>query len=277
MLGSKNDVLGRRKMNYDREAAASIEETYAEIAGRFDDLYMKTFSFGHLLKNERAREFIHHGVGRRLEMLKRSLDNIFRLFPVRRVRILKRQNRLNVEVSLHAFLINVYGILENLALALAYENDLIGTKQVNKVHPGQANLFDRRFQKLLHPTFVAYLSGQMTDWYEQYAKDYRDALAHRIPPYVPPSGLKKRQERRFADIEKELQSLTYERDLDKIAALRNEEESLGTAFAVFVHSFSEKARLVRLHPQLLTDFLTIEEVLQKSMESFIWQPDKGSF
>ena len=99
-------------MNYDREAAASILETYAGITARFDDLYMRTFSFGHQLKNERAREFIHHGVGRRLEMMKRSLDNVFRLFPVRRIKILKRQNRLDVEVSLHAFLINVYGALE---------------------------------------------------------------------------------------------------------------------------------------------------------------------
>ena len=263
-------------MNYDREAAASIEGKYAEIGQRYNDLFMKTFAFGHRLRNERAKEFIHHGVARRLEMLKRSMDNIFRLFPVRRFKILKRDNRLDLEVSLHAFLINVYGILENLALALAYENDLIGVGEENKVHPRQANLFDQRFQKLLHPTFVAYLRSDMTDWYKEYAKDYRDALAHRIPPYVPPSGLNKRQQARFAEIEEELQSLTYERDIERIVALRDEEESLGSAMAAFVHSFSEKARLLRLHPQILTDFLTIEEVLQRAMEGFVWRPETGS-
>lgn len=263
-------------MNYDREAAASIEDKYAEIAERYNDLFMKTFAFGHRLRNERAREFIHHGVARRLEMLKRSMDNIFRLFPVRRIKILKRHNRLDVEVSLHAFLINIYGILENLALALGYENDLIGVKDKNKVHPRQANLFDQRFQKLLHPVFAAYLHDHMTGWYSEYAKDYRDALAHRIPPYVPPSGLNKRQQLRFAEIEKELLSLTYEHDLDRIVALRDEQESLGTAMAAYVHSFSEKARIVGLHPQVLQDFLTIEEVLHKAMDAFSYRPETNS-
>ena len=159
----------------------------------------------------------------------------------------------------------------NLALSLAYENDLIGSKDKAKVHPKQANLFDKRFQKLLHPKLSAYLSGQVAAWYKQYAKDYRDALAHRIPPYVPPSGLNELQQQRFADIEKELGILTYEKNLDQIAALREEEESLGSAIAVYVHSFSEKARRVWLHPQILTDFLTIEDLLHKTIESFRWQ------
>jgi hypothetical protein len=255
-------------MNYDREAAESIEGQYAEVAQRFDDLFLKTFAFGQRLTNDRAREFIHHGVARRLEMLKRSMEKIFQLFPVRRIKILKRQDRLDVEVNLHAFLINVYGILENLALALGYENDLISTKDKNKVRPRQANLFDLRFQNLLNPMFASYLRDQLTVWYVEYAKNYRDALAHRIPPYVPPSGLNKRQQARFADIEKELQSLTYASDLDRIMALRDEQKSIGTALAVYVHSFSEKARQVRLHPQVLTDFLTVEEVLKKAMDAF---------
>ena len=80
-------------MNYDDEAAASIEEQYAALEGRHNDIFMRTFAFGHRLRDERAREFFHHGVGRRLEMLKRSIDNIFHFFPVRRVEMLDRPDR----------------------------------------------------------------------------------------------------------------------------------------------------------------------------------------
>jgi hypothetical protein len=258
-------------MNYDGEAAASIEAQYADLESRYNDIFRRTFAFGQQLRNERAREFFHHGVGRRLEILKRSIDNIFRCFPVRRIEMLERADRLDVEVNLHAFLINVYGIIENLALALAYENELIGDQSMNKIHPKQANLFSTNFQKLIHPTLAGYLRGDMAVWYKEYAKNYRDALAHRIPPYVPPSGLNDSERKRFADIDKELHTLSYENHLDRIGVLLDEQMSLGSAFAVYVHSLSEKAKLVRLHPQMLTDYLTIEELLRKTMQSFFWE------
>lgn len=260
-------------MNYDKEAAASIEEKYSELQSRYNDIFLETFAFSGRLKNERAKEFFQHGVGRRLEILKGCIDNMFRLFPVEQVEKLERSNRLAVEINLHAFLINVYGIIENLGLALAYENKLVGEQSKYNMHPKQVNLFNGKFQKLLHPTLAGYLRGEtVVKWYKDYAKNYRDALAQRIPPYVPPSGLNDAEQKRFSDIEKELQTLSYWNDLARIEALRDEEETLGSAIALFVHSFSEKANLVYLHLQIVTDFLTIEELLRKVMGNFFFEP-----
>ena len=51
-------------------------------------------------------------------------------------------------------------------------------------------------------------------------------------------------------------------DFDRIEALYNEQERLGRANPLFVHSFAEGAKPLYLHAQVLTDFSTIEELVK---------------
>jgi hypothetical protein len=44
----------------------------------------------------------------------------------------------------------------------------------------------------------------MQTWYTEYSKNYRDALAHRIPLYVPPSALNKEEQEEYMLLEKQL-------------------------------------------------------------------------
>jgi hypothetical protein len=219
--------------------------------------------------NERAKEYILHGVSRRLGLLQRCIDKIFMLFPANRMEKLTQSDRQDLEINLHAFLINIYGIIENIGLALAYENDLIENKSAQKLHIKEINLFNKRFQNLLNPKLKEYLTEDtIGKWYIEYAKNYRDALAHRIPPYVPPAALNDEEQRRFKDLDKELQSLTYEKDLERIEAIQDEQDSLGSSNPLFVHSFFEKAKPVYLHPQLIADYRTVEEILMKALDNF---------
>lgn len=69
-------------------------------------------------------------------------------------------------------------------------------------------------------------------WHRQYAKEYRDALAHRIAPYVPPVELTKEE------------------------VARNLQLQLGTASPFFSHDINpdEEGKWVVLHGQLLCRF-----------------------
>jgi hypothetical protein len=152
---------------------------------------------------------------------------------------------------------------------LAHENNLVGDKSEQKLYPKAINLFERRFRRLLNPHLCAYLrKGTITQWYNKYAKNYRDALAHRIPPYVPPAALNDKQQLKFECLEQEIKRLHEEGDFERIEVRQDEQESLGRSNPLFVHSFSEEAIPVYLHPQLIADFRTVEELLKTVIANF---------
>ena len=251
------------------EALKEITAAHSEIRSKYNQLTIEIVSFAGSLQNERAREFMQHGVNRRLWLLYRCVENIFDLFPPNRIGLLEQKDRLDVEINLHAFLINIYGIIENIGLSLAYENNLVGDESEHKLKPKEVNLFKRRFRRLLNPHLIAYLrKDTVTQWYNKYAKNYRDALAHRIPPYVPPAALNDEQRQRFEYLEQEIKRLCEDEDFDRIEVLQDEQVSLGRSNPLFVHSFSEKAIPVYLHPQLIADFGTVEEILHTAIANF---------
>jgi len=170
-------------------------------------------------------------------------------------------------------LINVYGIIDNIGLAVAYENALLGGDSDRKLNVRKVSLFRKSFQSHLNPQLRSYLSGQtLIDWYWQYAKNYRDALAHRIPPYNPPAALNHDEARRFKDLVSEMKGKT---DPSRIEVLQQEQAKLGTSNPLFVHSFSENTKLVYLHPQLIADFRTVEEILKKTLDNFYCEAAVG--
>jgi len=256
--------------HFTSKALKAIKERYSKIRSKYIDMTLEIGAFAQKLRSERAKEFMQHGVSRRLWLLYRCVERIYDLFPPDRIEQLEQDDRLDVEICLHAFLINIYGIIENLALALAYENNLIDKAISNKI---KINLFNKDFRNLLNPQLRSYLSkNTITQWYAEYAKNYRDALAHRIPPYVPPAALNAEERRQFEDFDKEISLLYQTREFEKISALQEKQLKLGRSNPLVIHSFSEKAIPFYLHPQLLSDFVTIEELLKKAMASFYRDP-----
>lgn len=257
-------------MHYNDDALKEMTSTYSQLHLRQVHISLRVLVFAQGMMNERARECMHNGVGRRLSLLHRCIQNMFRLFPPDCAEKLSQDDRTDLEINLHAFLINIYGIIDNTALALAYENDLIRVGGEQKVHTNDVNLFNRRFRRLLNPRLSEYLREKnITNWYKLYAKNYRDALAHRIPPYVPPAVLTDEDSRKYMELYRELQTETDQR---RIEALQAEQAGLGTPNFLFVHSFSEKANFVYLHPQLIVDFGTVEEILNNVVDNFYCKP-----
>jgi hypothetical protein len=99
----------------------------------------------------------------------------------------------------------------------------------------------------------------MVNWFTQYLKNYRDALAHRIPLYIPPASYSDADAERFAAIDREEMECIRTHDWERLRALQTEQHGLGTACPVFVHSFQnpDRSAPLVLHPQMLSDAKTV--------------------
>ena len=112
------------------------------------------------------------------------------------------------------------------------------------------------------PALKAYVeSPQMEKWSTEYLKNYRDTLAHRIPLYIPPATYSEADELRSRAIDEEWLDHVHRGDFDRAEALFAEQQGLGVACPMFVHSFSEedRGRPLVLHPQMLSDAKTVIE------------------
>ena len=253
-------------MTYSTENLVEIYEKYREINNTHDKLLLGLMSFQQTLKNEKARKYLMRGVGRRLKTLTRCISNIFIIFPPERIQHLPKDELTDIDINLHAFFINIAGIFDNLAWVFTYENDLLG-----KIPRSRVGLFNKETQFFFKTELNGYLnSNTIKLWYETYSKSYRDSLAHRIPLYVPPSLLNKDEEKEYQNIEEQIQALDFskERDTDKHDELRNKRQALGRVSHFFAHSLNEGSRPVYLHAQVLSDFMTVEEVIDKFCKNF---------
>jgi hypothetical protein len=112
-------------MRFSEEQISEIEEAYPEIMEEVLSLCRKMMvRRAPELSNDRAREFFLHGVCRRLKLLRQCVLNIFNLYPVKRTERLSDEELNNLQINLHAFIFNVYGITDNIAWVFLLENNL---------------------------------------------------------------------------------------------------------------------------------------------------------
>ena len=133
-----------------------------------------------------------------------------------------------------------------------------------------AGLYKTETQKLLKDGVRDYLNAErMKKWHDEYLKNYRDALAHRIPLYVPPKRLSTPQNKQDANLDNEIREAIRNRDFSKMNSLQNEMDSVGDPAPFFVHSLSEtEYKYVVLHAQVITDFGTVEEIVGEFCSMF---------
>jgi hypothetical protein len=135
------------------------------------------------LQQPAACEYLDQGACRRFNVIQRAIERVFSIFPPERVQVLEREELPDVQIYLHAFVINIYGVLDNLAWVFILERNILATIGART----RVGLFIPATQVHLPRTVRDHLqSTAVSTWYSSYAKNYRDALAHRIPLYVPP-------------------------------------------------------------------------------------------
>lgn len=154
--------------------------------------------------HDRVREHLLHGVARRVDVIGRTINNIFNRFPPDTARPLSKDALSDVQINLHALVINLYGVFDNWAWAFVYRHGL-----VDDISPLDVGLFRKKTKHHLPTALRDYVSSQhITQWHEEYLKSFRDALVHRIPLYVPPAEVTPADGERYNELEKKKYSLS---------------------------------------------------------------------
>jgi hypothetical protein len=258
-------------MTYDERALKEITEKYQDKGRVHDKLILQLRSLFSKLTNTKAKEYLIQGAGRRLNVLTRCIENIFRIFPIGQTEQLTSNELTDLSINLHAFFVNVSGLFDNLAWVFAFEYDLTGEPKNGKLGQFDIGLFNKKTQSHLSDRLRNYLKAQdLQNWHSEYSKNYRDALAHRIPLYVPPSVLNPAEQKKYFELETQIQTLdlTKYENLEIYGAILEQQMILGQASPFFAQSGGEKSRPVFLHTQVLADYATIEEVVTMFCEHF---------
>ncbi|MCA9814412.1 MAG: hypothetical protein KC652_04805 [Cyanobacteria bacterium HKST-UBA01] len=227
-------VLGRGDLEMYSEANISeLNRCMAELTERFQNMLLSFSMVQSKLSKDRAQEYLMQGAGRRFRLLYHCILNVYRIFPPGRKEFLTDGELVQVCINLHAFYVDLFGLLDNIAWVVVHEGEL--ADQIQRTRVG---LYSKEMQKHLNSAFSSFLnSKRMTKWHNCHLKDFRDALAHRIPLYVPPYGQDKETGEKFV-------------------------------FPAFSHSLNplEEGEAMKLHPQLLADFNSAYAILEKFFE-----------
>jgi hypothetical protein len=258
-------------MVYNDNKLIEINEQYQSVKRKHKQLLLNLIKFQVKLKNDKARVYVYQGVSRRLGTLTRCLINIFDLFPPERTLRLSKDELIDVSINLHAFFINITGVFDNLGWVFVFENNLLGKPRDNKISRTGVGVFNNRTQNFLNENLREYLNQEsILSWYKNYSKNYRDALAHRIPLYVPPSALNEAEVEEYNMIIQKINVLdvTHPDYLANYEELLDRQKRLGKVCMYFAHSMEEEGSPAFIHAQIICDFLTVEEVVTKFCEFF---------
>ncbi len=245
-------------MAYSDEFAAKLLDEHDTLQSELQQLLLTTVLAGQSLTNERAKDHMLHGAGRRLKLLRRCLKSVFRLFPPSQLAPLDSEDLDEVQISLHAFVMNLYGVFENLAWCFVLRHDLeaeIGDRR-------RIGMFLKTTQKYLPVPLRSYLTSEtVQQWQTEYLKNYRDALAHRIPLYIPPATYTPEQSERFKVLDQDEWESIRLQQWDRLDEIRTEKATLGAACPMFIHSYSDEGggRPLHLHPQMICDMKAVVE------------------
>ena len=125
-------------------------------------------------------------------------------------------------------MINIHGVPDNLAWTYLLERGI-------RLTPWQIGLFVPDTRSHLPPEILTYLK-KITVWHDEYAKNYRDALAHRIPPYVAPAVLTPEEEQKYHGLGEQFSVAAKAGNFERALALMEEHRMRVVVFAWSLHS-----------------------------------------
>jgi hypothetical protein len=234
-----------------------IEELYVgldELRAKYIDL-MPRFSTGKF-SNEKAREYAAHGFSRRLRTMVRCIENVFAILPPEKENIPSRDEVVDVQINLQAFIFNIFGSLDNLAWLWVSEKEI--KKENGSPLP---SIFIGLFVKKspIQDTFSDEFKNTLNEfrpWYKQ-VEDFRHALGHRIPLYVPPYTIDPIDVAEYNKLEVQAADAASKIKLKEYDSILEKQAALGRPPCVMTHSFSEGSQQVVFHAQMLADFNTV--------------------
>ena len=247
-------------MYFGMDQLAQLTREHSRIAARFAALQRRYV--GRNFSSEAAKEYAIHGFCRRLAILVRCIDRVFEALPPGREDIPERDEVIDATIHIQAFVLNVFGCCDNLAWIWVNEKNLMQKDGVplepKRVGLGKAY---KHVRQSFSPDFASYLDSRQ-DWLE-HIKDFRDALAHRIPLYIPPYCIGPRELQEYELLEAAANEAIRGGDCAGYDQLMEQQKQIAKFKPIMTHSLFQNAETVVFHPQMLADFSTIDEIGNK--------------
>lgn len=242
-------------MPFTPEQVLEASDTLDEWLDREDDLLSELMLYDY--GNQAAQEFMHHGLGRRLRLIKHCIERIFETIPMDD-RSPDDDALMDATAFLQSFLINIFGAIDNMGHIWCLEA-AVTDNEGREIPRGRIGLRpqNRDVRGSLSEEFSNYLA-QSDTWFG-YLEDYRHALAHRIPLYIPPRTLDPEAQLEHAMIQREMDE-ALRVDRERYFNLLAGQHRLGVFEPLMMHSYGEAARPIYFHPQIICDFATTIEI-----------------
>jgi len=172
-MAYSSDDLQRIATDFEKWQSASRQLAYAFLR--------RDFRCGE------TSSIVAHGLVRRLETLRHCMQRTFEHVAPENVEP-TRLAMLDATAYLQSFIFNLYGALDNLARIWCREAAVVDNKG-RPIADQQMGFTSKNdlVRRSLSAQFRNYLQKH-DPWFE-YLSNYRHALAHRIPLYIPPSCL----------------------------------------------------------------------------------------
>jgi hypothetical protein len=159
----------------------------------------------------------------------------FRIIPPGAVKIPSKARLYDAQINIQGAIGNAYGCIDNLAWIWVHECAIA----VNRRHVGLRK-HNKEVRNTFSPEFHSYLES-LDSWFE-YLVDYRDALAHRIPLYIPPGGALPKDHQQFLELERQMTAALNAFEPGKYQRLHSEQLKLLIFQPLMCHSFTEMGR-----------------------------------
>jgi hypothetical protein len=230
---------------------------WAELIDAFESLE---------LNNPQSREYVFHGFLRRLSTLKRCIENVFEIHPPQKIENPSKNNLEDLKINLQAFMFNCYGCIDNLAW--------VWVKETYFNYQSRKNIyfFYNKIKQQLSPDFATCLEN-LSPWFK-YLEDFRHALAHRIPLFIPPFTINSEDEELYKQIELEIYAAIGKGDFAEYTKLLEEQHTLGKFLPLMTHSFSESSKSLIFHAQLIVDWKTMRHLAYAFLKELKYQEAK---
>lgn len=242
---------------FSEETIQEMADSYETVMRQHEEIQM-TF-IRQTFRHEGAKESAHQGFLRRLSMMKHCVQTVFVSLPPERESLPTKNNLNDASMALHAFVINVFGCVDNLATILVKELPItkadgldlpkreVGLRQLNATVRGA-----------ISDEFRTYLES-IDEWFG-YLESYRHSLAHRVPLYIAPFMITDEDRPEYDRLETEMALASQQRDYVGWDQLDKQQEQLGLFRPIMSHSPSEPLNHVYFHPQMICDYNTIAEL-----------------
>jgi hypothetical protein len=120
------------KRYFSKDQLADIRAKFLAVEGKANRLVVRYV--GHRFKNALAKEFAHHGFGRRVGTMRRCMENVWKTLPPATLKVPAKSKLYDVQMNIQAFVTNLYGSVDNRAWLWVHERSL--SEKIPRSHVG---------------------------------------------------------------------------------------------------------------------------------------------